>query len=198
MPLSGNQFIEQAQKDSFGGTQGAAALTQARRGTQGAALTQARKGTQGGVAAGTEGDVICVTSDDEDEPPVAAPHPIFEVFWQVRANVVKECVNCASPALQLFELRVTDPAFPLEAGSPALLPERHAGLARSRGHLVCSQHARSKPLQGAPESVSQSLSQSFSHNFSQSLVSSPGRVGVSFTELVRCRATSLQGASNSV
>ena len=70
VPQSRNQFIEQAQKDAAGGTQAAGAATQ-RRATQ--------------AAKESSNEVICLTSDDEDEPSAAAaPHPIFEVFWQVR------------------------------------------------------------------------------------------------------------------
>lgn len=65
MPYSNNQFIEQAQKDSFG--------------TQ--VLTQ-RKATQ--VSKEGSGDILCLSSDDEEEPAGNVPHPTFEVFWQER------------------------------------------------------------------------------------------------------------------
>lgn len=67
VPESQNQFIEQAQKEAHGGTQ--AALTQRM-------VTQASKERSM--------EVDCLTSDDEDAGAPPAPHPIFEVFWQVR------------------------------------------------------------------------------------------------------------------
>jgi hypothetical protein len=67
MPHSNNQFIEQAQKESFG--------------TQ--ALTQ-RKATQ--VSKEGSGDVLCLSSDDEEEPAGNVPYPTFEVFWQARCS----------------------------------------------------------------------------------------------------------------
>jgi hypothetical protein len=85
VPHSHNQFIEQAQRDSFG-TQ--APLTQ-RRLTQ---QQQQQTGQEG------SGDVICLASDDEEEPAAIVAHPIFEVFWQVRCCLR---LSCRHDAVQL-------------------------------------------------------------------------------------------------
>jgi hypothetical protein len=68
LPQSNNQFIKQAQKDAFG--------------TQSMA-TQQRKAAQSAQEDTAENTFL--TSDDEaDDREGNEPHPIFEVFWQVR------------------------------------------------------------------------------------------------------------------
>ena len=92
VPQAHNQFIEQASKEAFG--------------TQ-APLTQQRAATQAHASADANGEVISLDSDDEAAAALA-PHPTFEVFWQVRHQVVRctdnssgACAPCTSSTLQV-------------------------------------------------------------------------------------------------
>jgi hypothetical protein len=69
LPQSRNQFIEQAQKDAFA--------------TQPMA-TQQRNAAQ----ENREGPIFLTSDDEGDETEGNEPHPIFEVFWQVRSPLI--------------------------------------------------------------------------------------------------------------
>jgi hypothetical protein len=86
LPQSRNQFIEQAQKDAFA--------------TQPMA-TQQRKAAQ----ESPEGPILLTSDEENDDHEGNEPHPIFEVFWQVRSQIlgqypIKVACMQSSPVLR--------------------------------------------------------------------------------------------------